>query len=454
MRAEDSARTEWWGGEAPVPDRQSSDRAANKPPGKGESGCARADEYARAMRIALFTDTLGDVNGVARFVGAIAADAQRTGMELLVVTSTRRTVPSLTNILNVPARAAARLPKYPELEVVWPRRREMLRSVAEFAPDVVHVSTPGPVGVAGRAIARQLGAALVGTYHTDFPAYVGRLTGSGLLGRGAGAAMKWFYGPFDRVLVRSASYVERVAEVGIARDRAAVLQAGVDLDLFSPARRTRSAVDKPVRFIYVGRVSEEKGTGLLAAAWRAAQPRLDADGIAAELVVVGDGPARQKLEHQLAGTRSRLLGYRFGEDLAREYADGDIFVFPSATDTLGQVVMEAQASGLPALVTDRGGPQELIRNDKTGIVLPASDERAWASAMVDLAQDHPRRRTMSTAAAAHMADRSFAGSVASFWALNAEAARMRNAALGRVPGWSITSRPPVPTGAAGAVPGA
>lgn len=406
------------------------------------------------MRMALFTDTLGDVNGVARFVGAIAADAQRAGAELLVVTSTRRTVPSQTNILNVPARAAARLPKYPELEIVWPRRAEMLRRVAEFQPDVVHVSTPGPVGVAGRRIARRLGAALVGTYHTDFPAYVGRLTGSGLLGRGAGAAMKWFYAPFDRVLVRSASYLDRVAEVGIARDRAAVLQAGVDLGLFSAARRTRTAADELVRFIYVGRVSEEKGTGLLAEAWRAAQTRLDAAGITAELVIVGDGPARQKLERELTGTRSRLLGYRFGDELARQYADGDIFVFPSATDTLGQVVMEAQASGLPALVTDRGGPQELIRNSETGIVLPASDEQAWAGAMIGLAQDFPRRQSMGRAAAAHMADRSFTGSVESFWALNAEVVRARNAALGRTTGWSITSRPPVPTGAAGAVPGA
>ncbi|MGH7133262.1 MAG: glycosyltransferase family 4 protein [Phycisphaerales bacterium] len=403
------------------------------------------------MRMALFTDTLGDVNGVARFIGAIAADAQRTGTQLLVVTSTRRTVPSLPNIVNVPARAAARLPKYPELEVVWPRRGEMLRRVADFAPDVVHVSTPGPVGVAGRGIAQRLGAALVGTYHTDFPAYVGRLTGSGMLGRGAGAAMKWFYGPFDRVLVRSASYIDRVAEVGIARERAAVLQAGVDLGLFSAARRTRAADDKLVRFIYVGRVSEEKGVGLLAAAWRAAQPRLDGAGIAAELVIVGDGPARPRLARELARTRSRLLGYRFGEELAREYADGDVFVFPSATDTLGQVVMEAQASGLPALVSNRGGPQELVRDGETGIVLSANDERAWAAAMLDLAQDHPRRQAMGRAAAAHMADRSFTGSVESFWALNAEAARLRNAALGRGAGWSITSRP---SGAAGAVPGA
>lgn len=392
------------------------------------------------MRMALFTDTLGDVNGVARFIGNLAAHADRHGWNLLVVTSTRRQVPALANIVNAPFRAAARLPRYPELEVVWPRRGEMLRRVRQWGPDAIHVSTPGPVGLAGRSMAQQLGTALTGTYHTDFPEYVQRLTGARALGRCATAAMTWFYRPFDTVLVRSQAYAARVAHVGIGPERSAVLRPGVATELFTPSRRSRTD-DGRVRCLYAGRLSAEKGIDFLARVWAGVQSRAESSGITAELEVVGDGPGRAAMEKACSGLAVRFVGYRFGEELARHYADSDVFIFPSVTDTLGQVVMEAQASGVPAVVSDRGGPPELVRHGLTGLVAPGGDLAAWVDAVMGLVHQRGRRREMGAAAAAHMAAFGFDRSAEAFWALNAEALEARRARWGRGANASIPSGP-------------
>jgi len=192
--------------------------------------------------------------------------------------------------------------------------------------------------------------------------------------------------------------VERVTELGLAAARVEALSIGSDTELFTPARRDESiwsglGVSRTgVKVLYCGRVSVEKNLPLLARIWPEVRRRARTEGVEAELVVVGDGPYRAEMESALSGLGAHFLGYRYGQELATIYASSDCFAFPSTTDTLGQVVLEAQSCGLPAVVSDVGGPAEIIEDGSTGFVLDVENERAWIDRFVELVIDRERRR--------------------------------------------------------------
>lgn len=380
------------------------------------------------MRVMLFTDTLGDVNGVARFIRNAAGCALAQGAELTVVTSTQFKVPEAGNIINFRPHAAWPMPKYPNLEIVVPPRGRMLRAAREFGPDVIHVSTPGPVGLVGRVAARRLGVPLVGVYHTDFPAYVERLFGDEGLTRVTQEVMRWFYRPFDVVLARSHAYA--MGMEWLEARRLETFRPGIVLEDFGPQHRDEGVLRElgseagAVRALFVGRVSVEKNTPLLERAWLEALPELQSRGVKAELVMVGDGPDLARLRESLAGRSVKFAGFRHGAELARLYASCDVLVFPSVTDTLGQVVLEAQASGLPVMVTDVGGPSEVMRDGVSGVVV-APDARAWAAGLVEMLSNHARRREMGRAALADAQGYSFRHSFDAWWGVHAEAKRKR-----------------------------
>lgn len=372
----------------------------------------------------LFTDTLADVNGVSRFVRNIAAAARDSGREFRAVTSTVFAMPPGENLVSLPPRVSMALPGYPDLQLALPPFRRLITLAREFCPHVIHVSTPGPVGIAGRLAARTLRVPLVGVYHTDFPAYVEHLFGHPSLTFFAESFMRRFYRGFSVVFTRSVDYASRVRALGLPESRVLPLRPGVRTDDFHPRFRAQPAPDclaqtRPMlRVLYAGRVSIEKNLPLLARAWHAADAALLARGVAAELVVVGDGPYRAEFERALAGTHARFTGFLNGQPLSRAYAHADLFVFPSATDTLGQVVMEAQASGVPVLVSDVGGPKEVALPGVTGLMLPASDHHAWARAITDLAAGRARREQMGRAAHAHMAAFDMRGTFEHFWSVH------------------------------------
>jgi glycosyltransferase involved in cell wall biosynthesis len=318
------------------------------------------------------------------------------------------------------------MPGYANLEVVLPPVRRMLAYVRELRPDVIHVSTPGPVGLVGRLAARRLRVPLVGTYHTDFPAYVDRLFDDAALTWIAGRATRWFYRPFDRVLARSAASAAALHSVGITMDRVATLPAGIDTVAFHPRHRDpalwrRLVVrTESVKVLYVGRISVEKNMPTLARVWPEVRRRATARGCDADLIVVGDGPYREPMERELGGVH--FLGFRHGPELSAIYASADLFVFPSVTDTLGQAVMEAQASGVPAIVSDRGGPKETVLDGTTGWVLP-DEPRAWTESIAGLVADPARRVAFGAAAHAAMRPRTFAASFEHFWSEHEAAGR-------------------------------
>jgi glycosyltransferase involved in cell wall biosynthesis len=384
----------------------------------------------RPMRLALFTDTLGDVNGVSRFINDITDQALISERNLHVFTSTRFPVRDLPTIHNFAPVLAGKMPKYDNLELVLPPVVKMLRAIDAHQPDAIHISTPGPVGVVGYIAARMLRVPVVGVYHTDFPAYIDELFENDPgFSRMVRLAMSTFYKPFSAVFTRSHKYIDRLEELGVSRSICTGLKPGMQTRHFRPDYR-RPAIwsdygvsSHALKVLYVGRLSLEKNMPMLTRIWKSAHAALRARGIEASLVLVGDGPHRAEMERELHGCNAHFLGFRYGQELSTIYASSDLFVFPSVTDTLGQVVMEAQASGLPALVSNIGGPQEIVRHEQTGFVLPSHDATPWANAIFDLATDQFKRESLGRAAHEHLQSFSISASFDHFWQVHVEAWR-------------------------------
>jgi glycosyltransferase involved in cell wall biosynthesis len=284
------------------------------------------------------------------------------------------------------------LPEYPELKLNFPPILDVMDFIEREGFTRIHISTPGTVGLLGLLIARMMNIPAAGTYHTDIPQYVRSLTNDEFLEQAAWSYMIWFYGQMEEVMVPSVGTREQLAARGLPPERMKPLPRWVDTEVYSPEMRnptfwkSRGAGLGRVVLLYVGRVSREKGLEMLVDAFK---ELVDA-GSAIALAVVGDGPYREEMEASLAGYPAMFTGYLAGEQLQRGYASADLFVFPSATDTFGNVVLEAQASGLPVIVSDEGGPRELMIDGETGIVFKASRTSDLVAAISSMISDSQR----------------------------------------------------------------
>ena len=357
---------------------------------------------AATMRVGLFTDTLDEINGVGRFIRDMAEQAQAQGRHLTVHTSCEHPRFDLPNRKNFTPLLSRPLPYYEDLTLNLPPLLEVLEWADRQQFDAIHVSTPGPMGLCGWVAAKMLRVPLLATYHTDFPAYVDNLTRDHRIVEGTTTYMKWFYANAAHVFARSRSYHFSLRDLGVAEERLADILPGINTEKFNPRHRddalwSRLGVREPLRVLYVGRVSVEKNLPLLAEAFR----KLCGVRRDAALVVAGDGPYLEQMKRELAGCPAYFLGAQDDAHLGPLYASADLFAFPSRTDTLGQVVMEAQAGGCPVLVSDEGGPREIVDDDLTGRIVPASkpaDAERWCRAMDELLSGAPLRRQMASAA--------------------------------------------------------
>ncbi len=289
------------------------------------------------------------------------------------------------------------IPFYGEMQMYWPPYRTFLQRLRADGVEVLHLTTPGPMGLAALAAATRLGLPLVGSFHTDLEAYTTMLSGHPALGAFMRHYMRWLYGHCRHVLVPSAATRALLVASGLPADRIDVWGRGVDTDVFTPRRRSaalraqwRADETRPV-LLYVGRVSKEKRVDLLPGLHDALL-RL---GIEHRLVVVGDGPWRAELTRRCPD--AVCLGTLGRDSLAEVYASADVFVFPSMTDTAGNVVLEAQASGLPVLVSGTGGPREQMLPDLSGVVCADAPD-AWTVQAGRLLTDVGLRRLMGAAA--------------------------------------------------------
>lgn len=378
----------------------------------------------KTMRVALFTDTLDDVNGVSRFSRDLLAQAQREGVELIAHTCTatpRFESPARKNFQPLLSR---RFPMYAHLELNMPPLLEVLEWCDRRQFDAIYIDTPGGMGLCGLLAASMLRVPVLGTYHTDFPAYVKNFTGDFRLTTAATAFMRWFYSKMDRVFSRTREYATKLEGMGIAQAKLALAPPAIDTEVFNPSRRDsdiwrRLGVREARKLFFCGRVSVEKNLPMLVEVFK----RLCLLRKDTALVIAGDGPYMEKMKQELSGRPVYFLGFQDDRGLAPLYASSDLFVFPSRTDTMGQVVIEAQASGLPVLVSGEGGPREVMADGVSGLVLPGDDVNAWALAIHGLLNDEPRRARMGHCGPLRTARFSLEAAFEGFWSTHLEVVR-------------------------------
>jgi glycosyltransferase involved in cell wall biosynthesis/predicted metal-dependent phosphoesterase TrpH len=354
---------------------------------------------AEPVRVALLADGVGSMHGVTHTLDEIR-ERGVPGFEVEVI----GTDPHVDR--RLPAVAEVEIPLYPGLRVGVPGVPAVVDALAEGRYELLHVCAPGPAGVAGALTGRMLGLPLAGSYHTELTAYAQLRSGDPRVVLGMQLALGAFYGQCGIVLSPSAAADATLGELGVEPDRIGRWDRGVDVAHFSPAKRdpSRFPADR-VNVLYAGRLTREKGVDLLADAFlaaRAREPRL-------HLVLAGGGPEEERLRARL-GHAATFLGWLDGEELAASYASADLFLFCSQTDTFGQVVLEAQASGLPVVAVAAGGPAELIADGRSGLLCTPRPE-ALAGAVAGLAGSRAMRDRLARGGLAAVRDRTWEASL-------------------------------------------
>jgi glycosyltransferase involved in cell wall biosynthesis/predicted metal-dependent phosphoesterase TrpH len=336
-------------------------------------------------RVALIADGIEAMHGVTHTIEQIR-ERGVPGFEIEVV----GTDPWVDR--RLPAATSLRVPFYEGMILGVPGLPDLAETLAEGRYDLVHVTAPGPAGVAASLLSRVAGTPLVASYHTELAAYTGMRSGDGGLEAISRAALGAFYTAPSRVLSPSPAADRSLLGLGAEEGRIDRWERGVDVARFAPEKADRSAFPGELRVLYAGRLTREKGVDLLAESFLRAQriePRL-------HLLLAGGGPEEEELRARL-GEHATFLGWLEGEDLARAYASADLFLFCSRTDTYGQVVLEAGASGLPVVAVAEGGPAALVENRHTGI-LCRPDADHLAGAVLQLASSPVLRRRLGEAA--------------------------------------------------------
>lgn len=360
------------------------------------------------MRVAYLPDSFHEVNGVAHTSRNFQAYAQRHGLPFLCVRAalpgvrghaTLATEGTVTTLTLPRSRAAFALEKDLSFDPLFARHYDAIsRALHTFQPDVVHITGPSELGIFGAYFAWKHGIPLVASWHTNLHEYAGRRLGAigrrlPALARAAEAATLTATTRFYRMAcVLYAPNEELCAMLERRTGRPCrVMRRGVDTQLFTPARRTRSSAACVLG--YVGRLSIEKNVALLPQVQAAVHNATNDAGTTARFCIVGHGAEEATL--RAAMPTAQFPGVLRGEALATAYADMDLFVFPSETDTFGNVVLEALASGVPAAVTTGGGPKFIVQHGTTGIVHQADDLPA---AIARLLQDPAQLQAMRTSA--------------------------------------------------------
>jgi glycosyltransferase involved in cell wall biosynthesis len=333
-------------------------------------------------RVLWFTDTLKDLNGVSVTLQEAAQYAHEHSLDLAIATS--MDVNKLSglppNIINLPNVHEFRLPYYETYSMKIPSLLKSLEMIWQYDPDVIYISTPGPVGALGLLAAKLMQVRNVGFYHTDFASQAEHLVEDESVSAILEWYTRWFYSAMDEIKVPTTRYMDMLETRGFEPKKMSLFQRGIDTDQFKPetakaAGRTSSLLKdgSDVTLLYVGRVSPDKGLDFLLQAFS----RVHKNRPNVRLVIVGDGPGLADLKVKASGEPVHFMGRIPHESLPSIYAHADLFVFPSTTDTFGKVVLEALSCGLPAIVSDVGGPQEIVQHGKTGFVARAVHLADW-----------------------------------------------------------------------------
>ena len=348
---------------------------------------------AASLRIAVVTETFPpEVNGVAMTLGRIVEGLLQRG-HMVQVVRPRQTQeaseprPGLDEVLS----KGIPLPRYGELRFGMPSKSRLGKLWAAQRPDIVHVVTEGPLGWSAVAAARKLQLPITSSFHTNFHSY-SQHYGMGLLKSPIESYLRKLHNRTQATMVPTRAMLHDLTARGY--DNVTLVSRGVAIALFQPSRRSEAlraswgALPEDPVIILVGRLAKEKNVNLVLSAYQAIklrQPR-------AKLVFVGDGPLRRALQE--ACPDGHFAGVRQREELATYYASADLFLFPSLTETFGNVVPEALASGLAVLSYANAAALELIIHNQNGVLVPSGDELGFVNAAVELALDPQRQQRL------------------------------------------------------------
>ncbi len=335
-------------------------------------------------KIALFTETfLPKVDGIVTRLKYTVEYLVKNGDDVLVFAPdgglTEYCGAKVYGISGFP------LPLYPELKLALPRP-SIGYALEQFQPDVVHVVNPAVLGLAGLFYAKTMKLPLLASYHTHLPQYLQHY-GLGFLEGAMWELIKTAHNQANLNLCTSTAMIEELRSRGV--ERLDLWQRGVDTELFHPSRASAAMRDRlsqghpnDTLFLYVGRLSAEKEIDKIL-------PLLDAIPNS-RLALVGDGPYRADLERIFAGTPTHFVGYLQGQELAAAFASSDAFLFPSSTETLGLVLLEAMAAGCPVVAANRGGIPDIVTDGLNGYLFDPDTPNGLLAATQCLLQDGHR----------------------------------------------------------------
>jgi glycosyltransferase involved in cell wall biosynthesis len=351
------------------------------------------------MRVTLVTETyFPQVNGVSRTLGQLVRVLAEAGDTVQLIHPDYGLPPIGAHHHLV---RSVSLPFYKELFLPLPPFGGVRRAIDAFRPDVVHIATEATLGLAALRHVLRRGLPTVSSFHTNFDQYTAHYR----VGWTRGAIwryLRWFHNRTRETYVPSRATIAELEARGF--ERLVLWPRGVDGTLFRPDRPGRATVRGALGFGpehvvigHVSRIAAEKNVGYLADALE----RVEATRPEARLLIVGDGPARPALERRL-GAAARFVGYRSGDDLADHYAAADLFAFASKTETFGNVILEAMASGLPVVALRAGGPGDTVRDGRTGLLIEAdAPPDRFAAALLRLVDEAGLRRAMAEDARAY-----------------------------------------------------
>ena len=347
-------------------------------------------------RVALFTGAYNHIaDGVSLTLNRLVDYLEQQGVAVRVFAPTVENPPidHAGTLVPVPSVSLPGRSDYRLTLGITPSVREELEA---FDPTLYHIATPDLLGRHALSVAHDTGTPVVASYHTHFSSYL-KYYHLDLFESALWSYLRRFYEQCEQVYVPSSAMAEILNEHGIT-DGLRLWERGVNTDRFAPERRSlewrraQGINDNEIVVSFVSRLVWEKGLDVYADVIR----RLEQQGIPHRSMVVGDGPARDELEERLPNTV--FTGFLEGDELAQAYASSDVFLFPSDTETFGNVTLEAMASGLPTICANAVGSRDLVNDESTGLLCPPDDTDAFVKATRRLVLDTELRERMSTAA--------------------------------------------------------
>jgi glycosyltransferase involved in cell wall biosynthesis len=341
------------------------------------------EESAEERRILWFTDTLNDLNGPSVTLKKLGWLAHKRGMSLHLVSSLLAeeiTAELPPNVINLPHLLSFKLPYYDKYTIKIPAFLKSLKIIREYKPTEIYISTPGPVGLFAMWAANILKVRKIAIYHTDFYLQSQAITKNSFIPPIIERAIRWFYDSMDDVRVPTFEYMDILEGRGYDRSRMHIFKRGIDARFFSMRERGKTTLMEKfgirdgITMIFTGRISKDKNLDFLLNVYKELRKKHEN----LNLLLVGDGPDLPEMKTRMKDCPRVVFTGKLGQAILPEvYSGSDIFVFPSVADTFGMSVLESQACGLPGVVSDSGGPKEIIIPGSTGLVARSSDQADW-----------------------------------------------------------------------------